>query len=644
MKIKACTFILLLLSVLFTYAKKDYDAETIQEEYKDYIAVILTKEVTYTFDITDNLLDIKKYVKTKKLILNEHSKALTNDYIYFSSMNKVDGIEAYTLVKERNKTRKIPVTQFKQTDDQDHSIFFDDSKVIQFSYPSLEKFATTNLEYRVNFKNPRYISRSFFDSFLPVLHSRVVLKIHKDITVGFKLLNTEKLNCEQKQYTKGKYNYYEFELKKLDEFKHLASRNYTLSYYSPHILIYLTETNIGDKQVKYYGALKDLHQYYVSLMEKKEENNSKEFIETVKKITQNCSTNKEKAKAIYYWVQENIKYVAYEEGMKGFIPFPANEVFVKRYGDCKGMTNLIVEMMKIAGIKAYHAWVGTRSIPYEYEATPLPETSNHMVAIYCDNDSTYVLDGTFKYLDFGVTPYHIQNKDIFYFIDDQNYKVYRPKIAPANYSTLYDSVHLTIDNLSIKGKGKRINKGYTKNEMAYALDEVKKEDMNKRLSTILEKGNNKFYVTDHQLKNIFEHNKNAEIDYDFTIDDYCNIINEEIYINLNLDKSYQELFIDTTKKWAPIENDFYCDEILVCTLDIPDGYSIDYLPKNYEFQNEFFSASIKYYDNDQMIKMWFKIEFKFFFTLEAQVKEWNQMIKELKRQFRASIVLKKNKK
>ena len=84
--------------------------------------------------------------------------------------------------------------------------------------------------------------------------------------------------------------------------------------------------------------------------------------------------------------------------------------------------------------------------------------------------------------------------------------------------------------------------------MAYALDEVKKEDMNKRLSTILEKGNNKFYVTDHQLKNIFEHNKNAEIDYDFTIDDYCNIINEEIYINLNLDKSYQELFIDTTKK------------------------------------------------------------------------------------------------
>ena len=66
MKIKACTFILLLLSVLFTYAKKDYDAETIQEEYKDYIAVILTKECHVYLRYYRQFIGHQKIRKNKK--------------------------------------------------------------------------------------------------------------------------------------------------------------------------------------------------------------------------------------------------------------------------------------------------------------------------------------------------------------------------------------------------------------------------------------------------------------------------------------------------------------------------------------------------------------------------------------------------
>src|SRR5581483_12039727 len=102
-------------------------------------------------------------------------------------------------------------------------------------------------------------------------------------------------------------------------------------------------------------------------------------------LVANQPTELAKVKSIYYWVINNIKYVAFEDGMQGYIPRQADSICMKRYGDCKDMASIITAMLSVAKIPSYLTWIGTRDIPYSYDDVPLPMADNHMIATYMDN-------------------------------------------------------------------------------------------------------------------------------------------------------------------------------------------------------------------------------------------------------------------
>ena len=65
---------------------------------------------------------------------------------------------------------------------------------------------------------------------------------------------------------------------------------------------------------------------------------------------------------MFYWVQDNIRYIAFENGIMGFKPDAAQNVLNKKYGDCKGKANLLKEMLKLAGYDARLTWIGTSDL------------------------------------------------------------------------------------------------------------------------------------------------------------------------------------------------------------------------------------------------------------------------------------------
>jgi hypothetical protein len=178
-------------------------------------------------------------------------------------------------------------------------------------------------------------------------------------------------------------------------------------------------------------------------------------------------------------------------------------------------------------------------------------------------------------------------------------------------------------------------------ELSYALDHVKQKEYEKQLSKLFNKGNNKFQVESYKASNLFEHDSPALVDYEFTLHDYCRSLGDDIYVNLNLDKKYKELKIDTSSSYAPIENDFYFTERFIYTLKIPEGYQLDYLPKGNSFNNKEFGYTIKYTQNANLITMEKVIRFQFLVLLEDKFEQWNKMIKQLSKQYRSTVGLKK---
>jgi hypothetical protein len=72
-------------------------------------------------------------------------------------------------------------------------------------------------------------------------------------------------------------------------------------------------------------------------------NDTKSLQTILNQLVAGKSSDEEKVKSIYYWVQDNIRYIAFEEVIAGFKPEAAQTVFSNKYGDCKGMANLTKE-------------------------------------------------------------------------------------------------------------------------------------------------------------------------------------------------------------------------------------------------------------------------------------------------------------
>ena len=96
-------------------------------------------------------------------------------------------------------------------------------------------------------------------------------------------------------------------------------------------------------------------------------------------------------KKIKIKTNENIKYIAFEYALGGFIPREANEVFQKKYGDCKDNSSILFKMLEIAGLQGNLTWIGTRKIPYTYEEVPTRAVDNHMILSYENKNNTYLL-------------------------------------------------------------------------------------------------------------------------------------------------------------------------------------------------------------------------------------------------------------
>ena len=61
-----------------------------------------------------------------------------------------------------------------------------------------------------------------------------------------------------------------------------------------------------------------------------------------------------KMQAISRFLQHDIRYVAIQLGIGGWQPHPAQEIFTKRYGDCKDKVTLMRTMLREIGVESFH--------------------------------------------------------------------------------------------------------------------------------------------------------------------------------------------------------------------------------------------------------------------------------------------------
>src|SRR5206468_747526 len=140
-------------------------------------------------------------------------------------------------------------------------------------------------------------------------------------------------------------------------------------------LVILKEANPPGASYTYFKSVADQYAWYRSIL--KDLSNNETIIKAkADEIIAEKTNDIDKIKAIFYWVQNNIRYIAFEDGIAGFLPDKADEVLRKKYGDCKGMANLTKELLKAEGFDARLCWLGINHIAYDYSTSLLAVDSH----------------------------------------------------------------------------------------------------------------------------------------------------------------------------------------------------------------------------------------------------------------------------
>lgn len=410
--------------------------------------------VSFLFDETSQSYHAKIKHRYDKLYTNNKDKngLVQVPFNDFQSL-KLEKARYFKL-DTLGKKRLIENVKVKYSDVKDffvENIFYSDLKVKQFKCAvDLPKEYVISYSYEETYKDLKFLNSLFFQSSNEAVEN-VEISIKKDPNVD---LSIHEFNLKKITKTED-LDYIKYTGKNLNRYKTLAS-SVSGSYYLPHIIISTKEITVNNKKIEVLKSTDNIYSWYNSLINELQPN--KELISNLSiKITKNSTTDIEKIEAIFKWVQNNIQYIAFENGIAGFKPSEAHEVASSKYGDCKGMANLLVQLLKSQNFDAQYAWIGTRNRNYTYK-TPSLVVDNHMICALNFENKTFFLDGTSKSALWDTPPAHLEGKEVLISNGD-NYTIQTIKIS--NFKDNIININGSIDiknpkaniNLSIELKG-----------------------------------------------------------------------------------------------------------------------------------------------------------------------------------------------
>jgi hypothetical protein len=637
----------LLLSVMCNLViQTGFSLSNPEEEYSTYLnkypdePVIYTlrkHDLNYRVDKDSVITTIKVY--EEMLHLGDNTARFVPNKVYSNSFRQLSDLQVYTLVPKKKNYERINVAEFTKSYDTDSDVFYDDKRETRFLFPSIQRGVKTVLEYTITIKNPHFIDQFIIDSYLPVENAMYSVTYDKQITLNPRVFNAGNINISKKTTAlPDDQTTIQFSAEAIPKIKFAANcpsyRNLAASIYCP--IVYYANTK--RERVDVISTPEVLHKQYRTFI--KDIQNRDPRVEAIlKTIVDENDSDLVKVKKVFAWVQANIKYIAFEDGMRGFIPHPGHYVIEKRYGDCKDMTSATVSLLREAGIEAQYTWVGTRDLPYRYSDIASSIADNHMIATVTIDSTTYYLDATGQYLPIGLPSSMIQGKECLISIDEKEFRVEQAPVIPKEINILSDTLTISLENGTVKGKGKVDLTGFARYYNAFKLIKANKKDVDDYVKKLLTKGSNKFMLSSYEVSNLSDVYTPINIGYEFTIPDYYREVSGNIYINLVLDKTMTDALIESRE--VPIENDYKYINRSVVRLKLPAGYFLKDLPKDANGINDNFGFNIHFEEEGDDLIVSREFYVNYLVMAPDSFESWNSIITQYANSCRKAIVLSK---
>ena len=293
--------------------------EQLRAMYPEKVAVITQNSEDLMIDVKDTGLAITSTTNFEIVYLNDRTKEYANKDIYYSDFSEVKNIEAHTVTSDKNGNKTITVKDIYSKDDFGRGIFYGSGKKLEFVFPGVSDGAHSYLTYKERIKDPHFLTPFYFGSYSPVMNAEFSVTFPKEVKIKARLYggDTSKIKFTIKQ--SHKYTTYTWTATNIpeEEFEEDAP---PFSSYATHVILCIDEYTYKGKTVKVLENIDDLYSWYHTLTAKVNDKVDDALYAIVDSLCKDVKDDREKARRIFYWVQDKIKYVAFEAGLEGFVP------------------------------------------------------------------------------------------------------------------------------------------------------------------------------------------------------------------------------------------------------------------------------------------------------------------------------------
>jgi hypothetical protein len=622
----------------FSFAQKVNVAQ-IKAKFPNDEMAYLTRSEQVKVSIVNGQLQIDVLHKDERVFLDERASNWADERIYYSeAFQEIADIQAVSFVPDKAGFKKIVVDDIKtEKPSPGGGIFFDDMFVKKLTFPAAKQGGIGALSYRERLKNPYMLSGFAFGNYMPIINAEFSVTFPAEVKISYKTFGDTK-GILFKQTTQNGSTTYSWKAQNLKAYP-IENESLSFRHYVPQVFLFVENYTINGQKTEILGDIPKLFAFYKDLVKDLNQQTDPQIKTLVDSLTRG-KTDLEKVKAVYYWVQDRVKYIAFEEGLGGFVPRQAADVCRKRYGDCKDMASLITAMLKVANVPAYLAWIGTRDIPFRYAENPSMAVDNHMIAAIKRNGQWQFLDATDDRIDFGLPTSHIQGKEALVMTAENDYEIVQVPVVAAHQNTKRDSVVLRYDNRTLQGQGNCRFEGLYKTYMKSVLQYRSEPQQNEYYKAYFSRGSNKSALEKIARTPLDERDAPLQFNYAFRVPDYVQQVGNELFINPHLTRTWAERRIED-----PRRNDWKYNyqqiEENITVLPVPAGYDVTNLPANVAFSNPEFGFQISYEQKNSQIVVRNKLLLNTLLVKKGSFGEWNKMVAALNEAYSEVISLKK---
>ncbi|MBC8753299.1 DUF3857 domain-containing protein [Kordia sp. YSTF-M3] len=442
MRIKLVWIVFLLLNVNLVFSQDDLKSYlTLPQELKDNANAVVRLDETIVAVKAINDLEISQ--KRIVTVLNESGIYKIGAVVGYDNDIKVKEAEVRIYDKLGKQIKKFRQRDFVDVSAVDGGTMYSDSRVKYIDYMPIAYPFTAVFTCVVQTKNTANIpSFNPLGYYVGIQKSRYKITYPPSFTLHKKELNLEEFGVI-KEEKEGKLVYI---IENISSIKP-ESLSPSESEIEPKVFFALNKFS-------YDGVTAEINNWeefgswmHQSLLLGRTTVDA-ETKATIQKLVAGVTSDREKAKIIYEFMQNKTRYISVQVGIGGFQPIPAEEVDKVGYGDCKGLTNYMMALLKIVDVESHytHVEAGNEIVGFYDDFASLAQ-GNHVILNIPNGGDDIWLECTSQKVPFG----HIGD-----FTDNRNVLVITPeggKIKRTKKYTAEESLQETTGSYTLNNEG-----------------------------------------------------------------------------------------------------------------------------------------------------------------------------------------------